>query len=207
MKKIYFILVAAALVMFGTPAKAQFGIGEKLYSLGEVTYAPAVLKVNAAGVDLKYNNVTAVVATYSEVRSLHSELPVYLQYGAGIQYTMADLKLFGDEITLLTAKVPVNAMYEYALPSTNLVLYPYIGLNLQGHLYGKSGEYNIFDKDDMGNSPMNRFGLGWQIGARVVRDKYFVGFSYEGPVTNLYSEQDPSSFLPHCKDLSQDPHS
>ena len=190
MKKIYFILTAAALMMFGTPAKAQFGIGEKLYSLGEVTYSPAVLKINAAGIELEYDTVTAVGATYSEVRSLHSELPVYLQYGAGIQYTVAELDLFGDDITLLSAKVPVNAMYEYALPSTNLVLYPYAGLNFQGHISGKSGEYSLFDEDDMGGDPMNRFCLGWQIGARVVSGKYFAGFSYEGPVTHLYNDDE-----------------
>lgn len=189
MKKIYFILAAAALMMFGTPAKAQFGIGEKLYSLGEVTYAPSVLNLNVMGIDLKYS-MTTLGASYSEVRSLHSELPVYLQYGAGIQYTSAEIDAFGEDVTLLTAKVPVNAMYEFPVPSTDLVLYPYAGLNLQGHISGKSDGYSLFDKDDMDGMPMNRFGLGWQIGARVVRDKYFVGFSYEGPVTKLYNEDE-----------------
>lgn len=187
MKKIYFVLVAAALMMFGTPAKAQLGFGDKLSDLVEVTYSPSVLNVNVMGLDLKYSMPTFGV-TFYEVRSLHSTLPLYFQYGFGFQYSKADIESFGDDIKLVTSTIPISVMYELQVPSTNLLLYPYAGINLIDHIVGKSDGQDIFDDDFMEGDSMGRFCMGWQIGARLVHDRYSFSFCYEGPLTGLYNE-------------------
>lgn len=48
----------------------------------------------------------------------------------------------------------------------------------------------MLNKDDMGGEPLNRFVLGWQIGAKVSYDRYLLGIGYEGPITSLLNVDD-----------------
>ena len=49
---------------------------------------------------------------------------------------------------------------------------------------------SFFDKDDMDDETFNRFVVGWQIGAKLAFNDFVLGIGYEGPVSNLYKEDD-----------------
>ena len=187
----------------GSKAKASV---EDVFNTVDLTYSPVTMKATMGGSSLTedYNGISL---NWSQARLMTDKLPIYLQYGAGAQfswYTDSSSSDYYDVKTttsFLTVKVPVNVLYNFAIPNTNLSVMPYLGLNAQVHVLGQSKtsqEYdgetqtfkvNYFSKDDM-EDPYNRFVLGWQIGAMVSYDKYFVGIGYNGPVTSLYKNGD-----------------
>lgn len=185
------LLAAFAMMATAISAFAQ----ESVFNTADFTYSPVTLKAKTDGADVstKYN---AVSVNYDQARLLPVSLPLYVQYGAGLQYTWKTEKLDGvkDSDTFLTLKVPVSVLYQFEVPNVPLTIMPYAGLNLQAHLLGQSkvsyeGEsekFSYFSKDDMNGDPYNRFVVGWQIGARFMYQDYFIGLSYNGPVTNLY---------------------
>ena len=187
----------------GSKAKASV---EDVFNTVDLTYSPVTMKATMGGSSLTedYNGISL---NWSQARLMTDKLPIYLQYGAGAQfswYTDSSSSDYYDVKTttsFLTVKVPVNVLYNFAIPNTNLSVMPYLGLNAQVHVLGQSKtsqEYdgetqtfkvNYFSKDDM-EDPYNRFVLGWQIGAMVSYDKYFVGIGYNGPVTSLAKKGD-----------------
>lgn len=188
MKKIGLLLMSMGLLMSSFTASAQFGKSEKLFTSAEVAYSPTTLNINVSGFSLKYG-LTALSATYYEARTITPDLPVFLQYGAGLQYTVGSMDFLGDEAStnLLTAKVPVNVVYDFAIPNTEFTVLPYVGLNVQGHILGTTDGESLFEEDESGVS-FNRLTLGWQIGAKVAYGKYTFGVGYEGPATSFYKE-------------------
>ena len=78
---------------------------------------------------------------------------------------------------------------------------PYAGIHVLGHIMGKQNDtewisidgdrektteiINLFSSEDMGNHKLNRFGIGWQVGAKVAFDRFLIGLAYEGPLSNL----------------------
>ena len=222
MKKIGFFLASVAFFVSGVAASAQFvnqgGSGRSAaYSSAEVeavfntfdfTYSPLNLKAEGDG-DSETEEMNALSLNWAQARALTTAYPVYLQYGVGLQYAWkTDSENEGDfsyksTTSFLTAKIPVNLMYCFNVPQTNVALMPYVGLNLQGHILGQnnykltydgeseSEKMSFFSEDDMGeDGAYNRIVLGWQIGAKVAFNKYFVGIAYEGPVTNLFKYDD-----------------
>ena len=187
----------------GSKAKASV---EDVFNTVDLTYSPVTMKATMGGSSLTedYNGISL---NWSQARLMTDKLPIYLQYGAGAQFSWyTDSSSDGyynykTTTTFLTVKVPVNVLYNFAIPNTNLSVMPYLGLNAQVHVLGQSNasrEYegetetyktNFFSKDDM-EEPYNRFVLGWQIGAMVSYDKYFVGIGYNGPVTSLAKKGD-----------------
>lgn len=217
MKKFYFI--AAALLMFSVTASAQFVNSSKssssasrsvedVFNTAEFTYSPANMVMSYNG-HSESEGMNALSLTWLQARRLPvNNLPLYVQYGAGLQWafeteseTDGDAKL-KSSMNFLTVKVPVNVLYDFQIPSTPVNIMPYLGLNLQCHVIGsqkwsstydgetQSESVSYFSKDDMGDNAYNRILLGWQIGAKVAYDKYFFGIAYEGPVTNLYKNGD-----------------
>ena len=223
MKKSIF-LVAVAFMLMSVSASAQFmqsnggskakASVEDVFNTVDLTYSPITMKSTMGGSSLTedYNGISL---NWSQARLMTDKLPIYLQYGAGAQFSWYTDSISYDDsnvkttISFLTVKVPVNVLYNFAIPNTNLSVMPYLGLNAQVHVLGQSKmtqEYegetsetkttkiNYFSKDDMKESPyqkpFNRFVLGWQIGAMVSYDKYFVGIGYNGPVTSLHKSGD-----------------
>jgi hypothetical protein len=220
MKKFFFVAVAALFVFCAT-ASAQFVNSnssqrtshasydvESVFNTFDLTYSPLTLKSSEDG-DAETQDFNAISLNWNQARLLTSNLPIYLTYGAGLQYAWKtdseneDNYSYRKTISFLTIKVPVNVMYNFNIPNTSVNLMPYVGLNLQGHILGQnkysyeydgeteSESYSFFSKDDMGEDAVfNRIVLGWQIGAKVSFNKYFFGVAYQGPVTNLYKEDD-----------------
>ena len=188
----------------GSKAKASV---EDVFNTVDLTYSPVTMKATMGG-NSSTSDLNGISLNWSQARLMTDQLPIYLQYGAGAQFSWYTDSISYDDsnvkttTTFLTVKVPVNVLYNFAIPNTNLSVMPYLGLNAQVHVLGQSNtsrEYegetqtyktNLFSKDDMVEDPYNRFVLGWQIGAMVSFDKYFVGIGYNGPVTNLYEYDD-----------------
>ena len=185
------VLAAFAMMATAISAFAQ----EKMFNTADFTYSPVTMKLKGNGSDIstKYN---AVSVNWDQAFLLPTSFPLYLQYGAGLQYTWKNEKEEGIKKSdnFLTVKVPVSVMYMFELPNFPLTIMPYAGLNLQAHLIGQhkttvdgeSDKHSYFNKDDMGGDPYNRFVLGWQLGAKFMYQDYFIGLSYNGPITNLY---------------------
>ena len=216
MKKSIF-LAAVAFMLMNVSASAQFmqsnggskakASVEDVFNTVDLTYSPITEKttIGDRSSTTDYNGISL---NWSQARLMTDKLPIYLQYGAGAQFSWyTDSSSDGyynykTTTTFLTVKVPVNVLYNFAIPNTNLSVMPYLGLNAQVHVLGQkntSREYegetqtyktNLFSKDDMVEDPYNRFVLGWQIGAMVSYDKYFVGIGYNGPVTSLAKKGD-----------------
>ena len=212
MKKSIF-LAAVAFMLMSVSASAQFmqsnggskakASVEDVFNTVDLTYSPVTMKASYEG-DSTTDDLNGLSLNWAQARLLTDQLPVYLQYGAGVQFSWYtnDNSNVKTTASFLTVKVPVNVLYNFAIPNTNLSVMPYLGLNAQVHVLGqakRSQEYdggtqtdkiNYFSKDDMGDHPYNRFVLGWQIGAMVSYDKYFVGIGYNGPVTSLFKNGD-----------------
>ena len=190
----------------GSKAKASV---EDVFNTADLTYSPVTMKASYDG-DSMTEDLNGLSLNWAQARLLTDQLPVYLQYGAGVQFTWKtdtssddyyDVK-YKNTTTFLTVKVPVNVLYNFAIPNTNLSVMPYVGLNAQVHVLGQNkttmddgeekqtSKYSFFNKEDMEDNPYNRFVLGWQIGAMVSYNKYFVGIGYSGPVTCLYKNDD-----------------
>ena len=189
MKKIYFVLVSVMLLFSGVTANAKYGTGEKVLNTVEFIYSPVTLSANAGGVNLSYN-MNAIGVDWTQSYSIAQEAPVYLLYGGTFKYTWGAKEYNDKGMRLFSVMVPLSIAYDFVVPQTNVSVLPYAGLNVFDHIVGKSGNINLFDKDDMGGEAFEDFGLGWQIGAKVVYNNYILGVGYQGPITDLYSNDD-----------------
>lgn len=197
MKKNHFIAVLLTIL---TSSISLWGQNIQSNSI-DLTYSPVTLKASGNGTSISAS-MDAFSANWAQTMSLTDTQPIFLQYGAGLQYAWGGDKetsygtTFKNTISFLTAKIPVNVLYRLDIPNTEYAFVPYFGINLQGHILGQatysynnvSETTNYFSKDDMGEGRYNRFVVGWQIGARLTYQRYFLGIAYEGPITNLYKE-------------------
>lgn len=98
-----------------------------------------------------------------------------------------------EKVAMFSIKVPVNLVYRYNLPNSNISLCPFAGVTLRYNLSGKlkyefedeeedeDYDFNLFDKDDMGSKDetWKRFQIGWQIGAKAIfNNKVSLAVSY-----------------------------
>lgn len=216
MKQIYFYVVAVALALSSVTASAQFmnsSTGSRSASVADVvsvfntfdlTYSPVTFGAYYDGnSETQYMN--AISLNYAQARSVMEILPVYLQYGAGLQYAwetdsyLEDGWKYTTTASFLTVKVPVNVLYCYTLPNTSFSLMPFAGFCLCGHLLGQlkesethdgekeSESYSYFDKEYF-DEPYKRITLNWQLGAKFSFNKFIIGVGYEGPITSLLKE-------------------
>lgn len=206
MKKIILLFTAVTFVMSSVTARAQLqnSEAESVFNTLEVAYSPTTMNVNF-GIDLKFK-LNSIAAEWSQARALPLGFPLYVHYGVGLQYTMGKMEIFASDskLNILSAKVPVNLMYVFEIPNTNLSLMPYAGLNSRCNILAQSKDKeglddsgqekivttDLLSKDDMGNEPFNRFVFGWQVGAKVSYDRFLLGIGYEGPVSNFYKAEE-----------------
>ena len=224
MKKIYFFIVAVALVLSSVTASAQFmnsSAGsryastadvESVFNTFDLTYSPLKFASYNDGKETSDDDditgdMNAFSLNWTQAYALTTSLPVYFQYGAGLQYAWKTDSDSGNDwkmsstVSFLTVKVPVNVLYCYTIPNTSVSLMPYVGLGLHGHILGQvkysstydgeteSETLNFFSKDDLEDEALTRFTLNWQIGAKVAFDRYIFGVGYEGPVTHLQKDK------------------
>ena len=173
-----------------------------------VEYNPIKLKLDIQGAEDK--SMTGFSAGFSKAFSISQGTPVFLEAGIGLQYAKYsaskpdsnndddsysgyyysmddDEDEYGDyslgDITLWSAKVPVNLLYNYAIPNSNISLAPFVGATLRYNVSGtiKAGnkDVDLFDKKDMGEVCWERLQFGWQIGVKArFGQNYMAGISY-----------------------------
>lgn len=139
---------------------------------------------------------------YSRAISLTSSVPIYLETGLAAQFTLkgkTDDPYYFGSIHMISFKVPVNFLYTWNIPNTNVHLIPFLGLNLRGNVWGQYKEeelinweledieYDLFDKHQMGESfVFKRFQVGWQIGLKArFNDRFIVGGSFGTDFTEI----------------------
>ena len=101
---------------------------------------------------------------------------------------------------MFSAKVPINFVYDFALPNSTISIDPFVGLSLRYNISGKlsddDNDLDVFDKDDMGSSDstFKRFQAGWQIGAKVrFEGGFMAGVSYGSDFSNIWEVKSGSS--------------
>ncbi len=122
---------------------------------------------------------TGWAINYTRANSVTQSAPLFLEYGLGVQYSYKSED--DGTINYVSLKVPVNLIYDFKIPNTNINLDPYVGLKLRYNVWGEYNDdyynesYNLFgDKSDG-----KRFQIGAQIGVKArFNNKFFVGIGY-----------------------------
>lgn len=146
---------------------------------------------------------TGLSVGWSKAFSLSSSSPLFIEGGLGLQYSFysEDVEGYDYEGTVkanvFSVKAPINFVYRYNLPNSNISLSPFAGITLRYNLSGKlkfeyddedSEEIDLFDKDDMGSkdATFKRFQIGWQIGAKALfNNKVSLGISYGSDLSEI----------------------
>lgn len=211
MKKI-FLLAAMAVMSLASQAQIVSSRSSMVtkeeapkngWSTFSIDYMPGSFSADK-GTDKKSQSFNGFGFTWTKASSLTSELPIFLEFGfAGQYFTFSeDFKISGYEFEqtgkMASVKIPLNLIYSYQIPNTEISIDPYVGIYGRVNVWGKTtlkatlagidDSYNIFDKDDMGDEDYTwgRFQLGWQIGAKVrFANSFFVGASYGSDFSNI----------------------
>lgn len=111
-----------------------------------------------------------------------------------------------EKITYINITVPINVAYRFVIPNSNVVITPFTGPTVKWNVmckykreteetvaapdYGlsasvsKSKEYNVFDKDEVGDYQWKRFQIGWNVGAGISYKALYVGINYGCDITH-----------------------
>lgn len=122
---------------------------------------------------------TGLAINYTKANSITQSIPLFWEWGLGVQYSYESEDY--ETIHYASVKVPINLIYDFQIPNTNINLDPYIGLKFRGNVWGEYKEdykesysYNLFDERDW-----KRFQIGGQIGLKArFNNKFFLGIGY-----------------------------
>ena len=195
---------------FADSASAQFVTGASNSTSGDsfqsfyISYAPTNMNYQYSVIPLTRSTKTVSVGWAKDV-ALQNVENLYYEIGVAAQYMWCKEVDDGDtELTsMLGVKVPLSLAYMLPL-SANLSIMPYAGLDPTLFILGTqkstyddyyddekiTEKTDLFKKDEDGDA-FSRFVLNWHVGGKVfLNDKYFAGVTYEGPITNLYKDED-----------------
>ena len=190
MKKIYSILLGAALMLIGSQAYAQLAVGAGYYN--------ATDKIHATMLGTEYNETSSlngayVGATYEIDLSSVTE-------GLGFEPGLNALLGFGKEgdanRTDIALQLPLNFKYSYELDG-DLKIFGLAGPALQFGLINKDKEENggvtvttnYYDPDFA--QQLSRFNVLLGLGAGIeFGGKFQIRFGYEFGLLPLYNEND-----------------
>jgi len=201
MKKIKFFVVAALLTI-SSGVNAQFSSSQsKSISTNDSSgeWSSVWLEYNAVNIDFNQGiddeTTTGFSAGFSKAYSITAGTPLFLEAGLGVQYFTKSDFLDTDDVnfSMISAKVPVNLIYEFYLPNSNIKIDPFVGLtfryNITGTISNDKDDKNIFDKDDMGSSDytFKRFQAGWQVGVKArFGGGFSAGIAYGSDFSNIW---------------------
>ena len=222
------LLVAAALLAVATTASAQFtnssssssaSVGSNEgWSTFYVQYNPIKATWDDGDEDEDYS-LNGFTVGYSHAFSVSKNIPLFVEAGLGLQFAMykedtevliewedeSGYHYYEDDGTekwnVFSAKVPVNLMYRWNIPGSNVSLMPHLGVTFRYNIVGKqkieaddddveSADFNLFDEDDMGkDNDWSRFQVGWQIGVNAqINNSWLVGVSYGTDFSELWKD-------------------
>lgn len=234
MKTIRFYL-SACLLAIATTASAQFANSNASSSFTSsrnidmdewdrisISFNPmkAVIDVEGAD-DLSF---TGFSFGYTKGFSIAKQIPLFVETGVNALYAFGkedynDLGLDEDllerKTNIFSVNIPVNLVYKFSLPNSQVSIVPYVGVNFRGNFLGKQKydltidtdklgfsekefwtemeekglkqETNMFDKKETGSkdATWKRFQMGWQIGVGLNYNKLYIGVGYGKDFTEL----------------------
>ena len=227
MKKLFFLFVACALA---TTASAQFinsvNAGTNSGSSGNVfskmstddynriyfSYNPTAIKwsEDQSYMEDLYPMTSGLSFGYLHGSSLSQNIPLFLEYGANVQYSWGkwsdaeEDESYETKMNLYSVNIPVNLALK--LQFNECALTPYLGLNFRVNAAGKctdsyeydgyydyiedTEEYNLFDKDDMDDYPAKRFQAGINFGVGFTYKALYLGVGHVSDFSKFFDDGD-----------------
>lgn len=187
------LIVMAVLAAMGLQAQAQIVssrssmvtrevIDRGGWSTFGVEYLPSQFSYDG---DKDTESFTGLALNYTNAISVSQNMPFFIEWGIGGQYSFWS-DSHGDyeqKINVISAKIPINLIYDIAMPNSPIHFDPFVGVKFRGNIWGQMKEeyrsesetYNLFDKDE---GDWKRFQVGLQAGVKVRFDGFFVGLGY-----------------------------
>lgn len=194
-------LIAAVAAVCGLNVHAQIVSSRSAMTTREVIEEPVVnngwstfgVEYLPSSFSFKHGDsesFSGVAVNYTKASALTASTPLFLEWGVGAQYSFWS----EDEtsINYVSLKVPVNLVYDFKIPETNICIDPYVGLRLRGNVWGEVSDddedesYNLFDKDE---GDWKRLQIGWQIGVKArFNNSFYVGLGYGTDFSKMADE-------------------
>ena len=199
----------AALDFFGKMDSSDYN---RVY----VGYNPVNLKWNdfdsLIGDALPFKN--GLTVGYLHASNILKGVPLYIEYGGNLMYTFGkdsysdeydgDLYKEVTKANLFSVNVPVSLSLRLSFNDNKMSITPYLGLNFRVNLAGNlkytyddvyvtdedSYKVNLFDKDDMDDSAVKRFQIGFNCGVGFTYAKYSLGVGYTTDFSSLIKAGD-----------------
>ena len=186
------LIVMAVLAAMGLQAQAQIVssrssmvtrevIDRGGWSTFGVEYLPSQFSYD--GDDTESFNGLAL--NYTNAISISQNMPFFIEWGIGGQYSFKSQDKHGVDykMSMISAKIPVNLIYDIAMPNSSVHFDPFVGVKFRGNIWGQekvessgySEKYDMFDSDE---GDCKRFQVGLQAGVKVRFDGFFVGVGY-----------------------------
>lgn len=211
-----FALVVVALVAFTPNLLAQTSdIEAKLRAMPAKEYHRGYVGINTVATNWDDDLLNALAAEmfpmksgltlgYLQSYNVVEGLPVFVEYGANIQYIFgkASTSLFDEEDSdaytkarTFAVNVPVNASLRLSFNNDEIAVTPFVGLNFRYNLAGKQivGENNakietdLFEADEE-DGAFKRFQAGLNYGVSVSYDVYTLSLGRVSDFTNFVDD-------------------
>lgn len=124
---------------------------------------------------------TGLAINYTKAISITQSIPLFLEWGLGGQYSYESED--DETIHYASVKVPINLIYDFQIPNTNINLDPYVGLKFRGNVWGEYKYDDGYDDESYNHFgdefDWKRFQIGGQIGVKArFNNKFFLGIGY-----------------------------
>lgn len=193
------LLLAAALVMIGTSASAQFTTSSRSQSTSSSKNINAGW--NEFTFDLGYGqsyyighgdnddeDVWGVSFNYGRGIHLNRSNGLTLRPGVGVLVGYKEADGYYDDVktTLVSITPKVDFGYHFTFPNSSISLFPYVGLTTRVNVWGQTDydddTYDLFDPDE---GDANRFQVGARFGFDAHFNSFVLGLTYEDDFTEF----------------------
>lgn len=153
---------------------------------------------------------------YLESRHVLKGLPLFVEYGANIQYLsgkedLMNISVIGHnyKASIFSLNIPVNAAFRLSFENDTIAVTPFAGLNFRYNLAGnRTDEYEnplsgkvetkttkLFDKSTNENGAFNRFQMGVNFGVAVTYKVYTLSVSRVADIFKLANINNANYFV------------
>ena len=183
------MILLAAMAVLGLQAQAQIVSSRSAMTTRQVVEQKSYTGWSTFGLEylpsnFKYDghseSFSGFAVNYTQAISITQSAPLFIVWGVGAQWSTWSED--DDKINFVSMKVPINLVYDFQIPGTNINLDPYVGINLRGNVWGElkndyyDDTYNLFDSDE---GDWNRFQIGGHLGVKArFNNSFFVGIGY-----------------------------
>ena len=218
MKRLFAIVVVALVALTPNLSAQSSNIEAKLRAMPAKEYQRAYVGINTvetnwdddlfdAVADILFPMKKGLTLGYLKSYNVVEGLPVFVEYGANIQYTFGKTSsgdLFEEEyddsdnytkVRTFAVNVPVNASLRLSFNNDEIAVTPFVGLNFRYNLLGKSinvngdtkVKTNLFEADEE-DGAFKRFQAGLNYGVSVSYDVYTLSVGQVSDFTNFVDE-------------------